>query len=207
MNPELPAVPSALPVSSDAAPAETVAPAPKAKRSPLGRILDLAAIAIVLYAVFHFFIAPRMLAKSAAQPAPPVALAAMDGPPFSLAEHRGRIVFLDFWASWCGPCKLSLPLAEHFASTHPKVDVIAIDSGEAPAIAGAYAHEHGLKNVVFDERGQATHAFAVDAYPTMIVIDAKGAVQAKWVGYNPALEDNMASAVAALATPKSASSQ
>jgi thiol-disulfide isomerase/thioredoxin len=197
----LESVPAAEP-APDAAAVPVVPVSEKKPRSRYGRLLDVLAVAIVLYAAFHFFVQPRLLARSGAVAAPPIALAAMDGSHFDLAAHKGRVVFLDFWASWCEPCKLSLPLAEHFAATHPEVDVIAVNSGELPGVARAYAAAHDMRNVVFDPDQTATHAFAIDAYPTMMVIDASGRVQAKWLGYNPALEANMSAAADALGVKK-----
>jgi thiol-disulfide isomerase/thioredoxin len=189
--------------------AAAVAPVPESavvpptkRRSRIGRALDIAAVLIVMVAVYHFVIAPRLFKQGASVAAPPVALAAMDGSRFDLRAHRGRVVFLDFWASWCGPCKLSLPMAEHFAADHPDVDVIAVNSGEPDGIARAYAASHDLKRVVFDPDQTATHAFGIDAYPTMMVIDANGRVQAKWVGLDPLLETHMANAASVLAGAK-----
>jgi thiol-disulfide isomerase/thioredoxin len=199
MSPDTEPVPEAV---ADAESEPKVPVSEKKPRSRYGRLLDLLAVAIVLYAVFHFLVQPRLLATGGAVAAPPVALAAMDGSHFDLAAHKGRVVFLDFWASWCEPCKMSLPLAEHFAATHPEVDVIAVDSGELPGVARAYAAAHDMRNVVFDPDQSATHAFAIDAYPTMMVIDPTGRVQAKWLGYNPALEANMAAAADALGAKK-----
>lgn len=163
-------------------------------RSWVARGLDFLAIAIVLYALFHFFVAPRLGGNGKLAAAPPVTLASLDGGRFSLAAHRGHLVFLDFWASWCEPCKLSLPLVEHYAKLHPDVDVIAVNSGEPAAVAGDFARSHGVSNVVLDPDQTATHAFGVEGYPTMMVIDPDGNIRAKWVGYNPAVEMAMAEA-------------
>ena len=163
-------------------------------RSWIARGLDILAVLVVLYALFHFFVAPRLSYRTNAVAAPPLALTTLDGGRFSLSTHRGRVVFLDFWASWCGPCKLSLPLVEHYAKGHPDVDVIAVDSGESAATAGGYARAHGISNVALDPDQIATHAFGVEGFPTMLVIDPDGNVRAKWVGFNPAIELAMADA-------------
>ncbi len=159
----------------------------------LSRGLDALAILVVLYALFHFFIQPRLMPEAAA-PAPPVSLATLDGRRFSLAGHRGRVVFLDFWASWCEPCKQSLPLVEHYARAHPDIDVIAVDVGETTSVAREYARGHRLANVALDPDEIAAHAYGVNGFPTMIVVDPAGLVRAKWIGLNPAIEDAMADA-------------
>jgi peptide/nickel transport system substrate-binding protein len=159
----------------------------------LSRGLDGVAILIVLYALFHFFIQPRLTPEAAA-PAPPVSLAALEGGRFSLAAHHGRVVFLDFWASWCEPCKESLPLVERYARAHGDIDVVAVDVGETAATARDYARAHRLANVVLDPDLIAAHAFGVNGFPTMVVVDPAGLVRAKWIGFNPAVERAMADA-------------
>jgi peptide/nickel transport system substrate-binding protein len=159
----------------------------------LSRGLDGLAIVVVLYALFHFFVQPRLI-REAAEPAPPVALAALDGGRFSLTGHRGRVVFLDFWASWCAPCKQSLPLVEHYARAHPDIDVVAVNVGESAAAARAYARQTRLANVVLDPDEIAAHAYGVNGFPTMVVVDPAGMVRAKWIGYDPAVEQAMADA-------------
>jgi peptide/nickel transport system substrate-binding protein len=183
------------------------APPPKPKRSSIARALDTLAVLVVLYAVFHFFVQPRLSPQTALQAAPPLTLAALDGGDFSLASHRGHVVFLDFWASWCEPCQQSIPLVEHFAKTHPNVDVIPIDSGEARAAAAEYANAHGMEHVALDPETTATRAYGVAGLPTMLVIDPDGNVRAKWIGFNPAVEDEMAAATARYSKPQHTSMQ
>lgn len=162
-------------------------------RGWIARGLDALAVVVVLFALFQFFVVPR-LHGAAASPAPPVELAALDGGRFSLEAHRGRVVFLDFWASWCGPCKDSLPLVEHYARSHRDVDVVAVDVGESAQVARAYARANGVGNVVLDADQLAANAYGVTGFPTMVVVDPDGMVRAKWVGFNPAIETAMADA-------------
>src|SRR5664279_4113664 len=115
----------------------------------LSRGLDVLAILLVLYALFHFFVQPRLF-REAATPAPPLVLTTLDRGSFSLAAHRGHVVFLDFWASWCEPCKESLPLVERYARAHADADVIAVNVGESAGTARAFARAHGVSNVVLD---------------------------------------------------------
>jgi thiol-disulfide isomerase/thioredoxin len=154
----------------------------------------------VLFAIFHFILQPRLIGE-AALPAPPVDLAALGGGRFSLAEHRGRVVFLDFWASWCDPCKESLPLVERYARAHPDVDVIPVDVGEDAVTAARFARGHGLAHVALDPDETAAHAFGVSGFPTMVVVDPTGTLRAKWIGVNPAIEAAMAAARARYRSP------
>jgi peptide/nickel transport system substrate-binding protein len=166
----------------------------------LARGLDALAILVVLYAVYYFGLAPRWAAQTAL-PAPPVTLDAIGGGRFSLGQHRGRVVFLDFWASWCEPCKESLPLVEQYARAHPDADVIAVDVGEDARTAGSFAAAHGLANVVLDPDAIAAHAYGVNGFPTMAVIDPAGRLRTKWIGFNPAIAAAMAAAQARYGRP------
>ena len=96
------------------------------------RGLDLLAALIVLIALYVVFIAPRLVAGRIV-PAPPVSLATLDGGRFSLDRRPGRVTFLDFWATWCEPCRQSIPLSQRYARLHPEVDVVSIDVGEPPS--------------------------------------------------------------------------
>jgi len=163
----------------------------------LRRILDLAAIAVIVAVAWRLLAVPRFLGGSA--PAPHVGYATLSGKPFVLTNDRGRIVFLEFWASWCEPCKAALPIAESFAQSHPEVDVIPIDVGEPREIVAEFAQRHHLRRVALDPRSLSSGFFQIDGFPTMVVIDPKGRIRATWAGFNPALGLNMAHAVKSIA--------
>ena len=164
---------------------------PRKKWLTLARLWDALALAIVVVVVYKIAIAPRSLDAADAHPAPRVTYASLGGPPFILARHRGRVVFLDFWASWCEPCKAQMPLVEAFARSHPGVDVVAVDVGEPPSVAAAYARGHGVQNVALDPKALSTGFFHIEGFPTMVVVDPQGRVRATWTGFNPAIEVNM----------------
>lgn len=163
------------------------------------KVLDLLAVAVIAFVAYRFFIAPRAFAAHAVA-APRVTYQTLAGRPFVLTQHRGRVVFLDFWASWCEPCKLSLPLVESFARAHPEVDVVPVDVGEPRTIVQSFAREHRMTNVALDERMLSQGFFQIDGYPTMVVVDPLGRIRATWQGFNPAIQLNMAHAEQSLAT-------
>ena len=160
----------------------------------LGRVLDLLAVLAVLFVAYKLFVAPRFLGRASAYPAPRVTYATLQGKPYALRAHRGRVVFLDFYASWCEPCKISLPMVEKFARAHPEVDVVAVDVGEPRAVAQAFAREHHMDNVALDPKALSSGFFQIEGFPTMVVIDPQGRVRATWPGLNPAIQANMAHA-------------
>ncbi len=162
-------------------------------------LFDAIAIALVLFVAYRLLLAPRSLSESAAYPAPAVRYEMLSGAPFELAKQRGRVVFLEFYASWCTPCRVSLPLVESFARSHPEVQVVPVDVGEPRIVAAAFARAHGLTNVVIDPRALSRGFFQLEGFPTMVVIDPRGRIRATWQGLNPAVQLNMAHAAKALA--------
>jgi len=163
-----------------------------------GRAFDVLALLVIGFVIWKLLIAPRSLREADAHPAPQIQLATLHGPQFTLAKHHGRIVFLDFWATWCEPCRLSMPMVERFARKHPEVDVIPVDVGEPRGLVAQYAGQHGIDHVALDNKSLAAAWFGVIGFPTMVVVDRKGLVRATWPGFNPAVELNMANAAAQL---------
>jgi thiol-disulfide isomerase/thioredoxin len=158
------------------------------------RLLDLLAVLAVLFVIYKIFVAPRFLSSATAYPAPRVTYATLAGKPYALVQHRGHVVFLDFWASWCEPCKVSLPVVERFARAHPEVEVVPVDVGEPRALAQSFARTHHLRNVALDPKALSRGFFQIEGFPTMVVIDPQGRIRAKWPGLNPAIAMNMAHA-------------
>lgn len=149
---------------------------------------------LILFVAYRLLIAPRSLRGADAAPAPHVIYQSLVGRPFALTEHRGRVVFLDFFASWCEPCKASLPLVEDYARAHPEVDVIAIDVGEPRAVVANFAQAYHLQHVAMDPQALSRGLFSVVGFPTTVVIDPAGKIRANWAGFNPAIKLNMANA-------------
>ncbi|MBC5815954.1 MAG: TlpA family protein disulfide reductase [Candidatus Eremiobacteraeota bacterium] len=164
----------------------------------MARVWDVLALLVIAFVVWKLLIAPRSLDQATAHPAPHLVLASLNGQSFKLAEHRGRVVFLDFYASWCEPCKISLPLVERFARSHPEADVIPIDVGEPLPVALAFAKQYDLHGAALDPNRLASNWFNVEGFPTMVVIDPGGDIRATWPGLNPAIQLNMANAVSQL---------
>jgi thiol-disulfide isomerase/thioredoxin len=155
---------------------------------------DGLALAILVFALWKVFIAPRNLDARNAQPAPRAAFAKLDGGTFRVVDERGRLLFLDFYASWCEPCKVELPLVERWAASHPRVVVVPVDVAEPRSIAGTFARTYGLREVALDPDNRARALFSVSGLPTVVVIDPLGDVRAKWEGLNPAIGMAMSNA-------------
>ncbi|MGH7662553.1 MAG: TlpA family protein disulfide reductase [Vulcanimicrobiaceae bacterium] len=150
---------------------------------------------MIVAALWKFFLGPRIFTgRSAVVQAPQVRVPLMGGGTFDLAAARGHVVFFDFWASWCEPCKQSIPLIEHYKALHPDALVYSVDGGESVATAKRYASAAKMRRVAFDPDLKVSDAFGVSVFPTMIVIGRDGKERAKWIGFNPQIQDEMARA-------------
>ncbi|HTX59226.1 MAG TPA: TlpA disulfide reductase family protein, partial [Verrucomicrobiae bacterium] len=105
----------------------------------IGRFWDALAILAVAFVGWKLFIAPRDLDVAKAHPAPRAVYPRLGGGTFRVADQRGKLVFLDFFASWCEPCKIELPQVESWAREHPAAVVVAVDVGEPRVVAAEFA--------------------------------------------------------------------
>ena len=108
-----------------------------------------------------------------------------EGDRVDLSRMQGHVVVLDFWASWCPPCRASVPALDAFARAHPEVTVIGVnvetDRNEA-FVRRAHSTFGAEYATVHDATGALQQAYSVTQLPTLLVIDAQGLVTASHVG-------------------------
>jgi len=158
------------------------------------------------------------------QPAPDFALTLLDGPDktktVTKADLAGKVVVIDFWATWCGPCLAELPeiqkLVDKLGEDKKDVLVVALSQDKEPAeladvrklveetlaekkieILGKPAAAVGL-----DPSGSIGELFAVEGLPTLVVLDGKGVIQAAHVGFSPDIRETLAAEIDALLAGK-----
>lgn len=105
---------------------------------------------------------------------------ARDGDRLSLADQRGRVVLLDFWASWCAPCQQSIPILNRIEAEHGgAVTLIGVnvEAGLSPGqIEAAHADFGATFPSLHDADGRLSDAYGIAALPTLVVIDPEGRV-------------------------------
>jgi thiol-disulfide isomerase/thioredoxin len=108
-----------------------------------------------------------------------------------MADMKGKVVLVDFWASWCPPCKESFPaldvLQRDYRARGVQVIAVNVDEGQKNADSFLAAHPHQLL-VVFDPHGESPKAFKVRGMPSSFVIDRLGTIRYTHQGYTQAMD-------------------
>jgi thiol-disulfide isomerase/thioredoxin len=118
-------------------------------------------------------------------PAPDFSLPGLDGRMAALADLRGKTVILNFWATWCDPCREELPLLEGIARTYAdSLTVIAVETGEPAEEVRAFTNELGLKwiRVLTDPTGRTGSLYLVRGLPTTFFLDPTGMIRRIRIG-------------------------
>lgn len=121
------------------------------------------------------------------RPAPAFSLKDKDGRVRTLAEFKGKVILVDFWASWCGPCKESFPALDalHEEMHGRGLDVVAVNVDEDAGDAAAFlSGRTPTMTVLFDPKGKTPEAYQVEGMPTSFLIDHDGNIRFRHLGFN-----------------------
>lgn len=111
---------------------------------------------------------------------PPYSAKMLDGSPFNLAEQRGKVVLLNLWATWCGPCVFEIPelekLHQQYASRGFAVIGVSLDEGDPQGVAD-FVKEHKMTYpVAVDPEGKMANILQTSIIPTSVLLDKNGKV-------------------------------
>ena len=133
--------------------------------------------------------------------APAFTLQSVDGKAVSLAQYKGDVVMINFWASWCGPCRQEMPLLDSIYKQYKDMGFVLLGVNVEPDSHSANAW---LKKtpvsypVLYDPNSQVSQLYQVQAMPTTVIIDRRGIVRFVHNGYLPGDENQYMNSIRSL---------
>ena len=135
---------------------------------------------------------PALAADPTGSPAPAFTLGSSAGSNVSLAQYKGQVVMLNFWASWCGPCRQEMPLLESIYKKYNRMGFTLIGVNVEP---DSNAANQWLKQtpvsfpILYDKDSKVSKMYDVAGMPSTVIIDRTGKLRVLHRGYKPGDEN------------------
>lgn len=123
--------------------------------------------------------------------APLFTLPDLAGKSVSLSSFKGRVVLVDFWATWCPPCRESIPAIKKLHTEYaPKgLEVLGISVDENPAAVGPFVKKNEIPyTILLGGESDVSERYSVRGIPAIYLVDQSGNVVRHWVGYDPSFQ-------------------
>ena len=158
-------------------------------------------IPLISSSLLFLGLAPPVMAVSLEEAAPDFTLKSLDGHNLRLEEYRGQVVLINFWASWCGPCRQEMPLLDRLHQRYEDTGfaVLGVNVEGQAAAARELAESTPVSfPLLIDEGQQVSELYRLEAMPSTIVVDRDGRVRYIHRGYKPGDESKYVEVVKAL---------
>ncbi len=155
------------------------------KKLLIGMLKDWGLALVIVVGVLFVWNLVQPRVDMSGDPAPDFKLADLQGQEFELKQHRGEVVVLNFWATWCGPCKQEIPAFAKFHDDHPDIPMYGISVDDALTTRQLEAHVKRLGinyTVLHDQYSITAGAYSVSGLPTTIVVGPDGKITAAHAG-------------------------
>jgi thiol-disulfide isomerase/thioredoxin len=151
-------------------------------------LLQIAALAVLSLSA----VSPARADAAAPKAAPGWKLKDVDGNPVDLGEFKGKVVILDFWATWCPPCRTEIPgyvaLQKKYGADGLVVIGVSVDT-DGPALVKKFAKDIGINYMIVMADDDIQTAYGpILGYPTTFIIDRSGLIRDKKLGRMPAAD-------------------
>lgn len=104
---------------------------------------------------------------------------------FDVSTHKGKVVYVDFWASWCGPCKESFPWLNQMHEKYPNLKIVAINLDKNKKDADEFLKKYPAKfEVLFDGSGKTAEKYKVKGMPYSVIFDKTGKEVHSHIGFS-----------------------
>jgi peroxiredoxin len=141
------------------------------------------------------------LAGTEGAPAPSFTLAARSGHDVTLAQYHGQVVMINFWASWCGPCRQEMPLLESIYKKYNKLGFTLLGVNVEPDSKAAddWLRETPVSfPILYDKDSKVSKLYDVAGMPSTVIIDRSGKLRKIHRGYKPGDENEYLDSIRAL---------
>jgi len=119
--------------------------------------------------------------------APDFTLPSVDGKSITLSRLRGKVVLLDFWATWCAPCRLAIPHLNEMYRAHRERGLeiigVSLDTGGRERVR-RFAINMGIRYPIIMADDEVVKNYGISPIPTTYLIDRNGCISSKWVGFS-----------------------
>jgi peroxiredoxin len=133
--------------------------------------------------------------------APAFTLQSLDGKTVTLGQYKGDVVMINFWASWCGPCRQEMPLLDDIYKQYKDMGFVLLGVNVEPDASNANGW---LKKtpvsypILYDPKSSVSQLYSVQAMPTTVIIDRQGVVRYVHNGYLPGDENQYMNSIRSL---------